>query len=223
MAKRYEYKFVSVKLKGGFWTGKAKEDYRQDIIQNGRDGWRFVQAFAPPVGGYGVAGAADLSLSANLGWSESGNQFLHGVDRRSGACDDQTVPANSPVQLWCDQARLGDLLDHLKVLCVDVEILLHGDRVVTDKRHGTFGLEPERAANANQFAHRLALREINSLDEDYATLKDDALPCHVRRSLGSRAECDALNFHPFSQQFVAPADQPRPADSFHYRTDHERR
>ena len=60
MAKRYEYKFVSVKLKGGTWTGKAKEDYRQDITDNARDGWRFVQAFAPAVGGYGAAGYADL-------------------------------------------------------------------------------------------------------------------------------------------------------------------
>jgi len=60
MAKTFEYKFVSVKLRGGTWTGKAKEGYRADIVSNARDGWRFVQAFAPGVSAYGSTSNADL-------------------------------------------------------------------------------------------------------------------------------------------------------------------
>ena len=57
----YEYKFVSVKLKGGGWfTGHAKPDYRGTIVEHAQDGWRFVQAFAPAVGPVGEAGYADL-------------------------------------------------------------------------------------------------------------------------------------------------------------------
>ncbi|MCB1100240.1 MAG: DUF4177 domain-containing protein [Verrucomicrobiae bacterium] len=63
---RYEYKFVSVRLKGGFISGKANESYRQDIVNNARDGWRFVQAFAPAVGGYGSSGYADLIFERRL-------------------------------------------------------------------------------------------------------------------------------------------------------------
>jgi hypothetical protein len=66
MATKYDYKFVSVKLRGGTWTGKPKEDYRQDILNNARDGWRFVQAFAPAVGGYGFSGYADLIFEREI-------------------------------------------------------------------------------------------------------------------------------------------------------------
>ncbi len=66
MKKNYEYKFVSVKIKGGFFSGKVSEDYRQHILQHARDGWRFVQAFAPSVGPYGVTGAADLIFEREI-------------------------------------------------------------------------------------------------------------------------------------------------------------
>ncbi len=64
--KKYEYKFVSVKLRGGYFSGKANEDYRKDIIVHARDGWRFIQAFAPSVGAYGTSSAADLIFEREL-------------------------------------------------------------------------------------------------------------------------------------------------------------
>ena len=60
MATQYEYKFVSEKLKGGWLTGRPKPEYRETIIEQAQDGWRFVQAFAPPVGGVGEADYVDL-------------------------------------------------------------------------------------------------------------------------------------------------------------------
>jgi len=49
-----------VELHGGFFSGKPRDDYRKDIMDNARDGWRFVQAFAPGVSAYGASGYADL-------------------------------------------------------------------------------------------------------------------------------------------------------------------
>lgn len=70
LAKKYEYKFVSVKLRGGFFTGRVKEDYQDDIVSKARDGWRFVQAFAPfaSVGRYGIFGSgyADLIFEREI-------------------------------------------------------------------------------------------------------------------------------------------------------------
>ncbi len=66
MTEKFEYKFVSVKLGGGFFTGKVNEEYREHIIQNARDGWRFVQAFSPGVGAYGSSGYADLIFERKL-------------------------------------------------------------------------------------------------------------------------------------------------------------
>lgn len=67
MKKRYEYKFVSVNLKRSFiLSGKVSDSYRQDIVENARDGWRFVQAFAPPIGAYGSSSAADLIFEREI-------------------------------------------------------------------------------------------------------------------------------------------------------------
>ena len=46
----YEYKFVRVDLKG-FWisTKKPKEDHHKIIEEHAKEGWRFVQIFAPAV------------------------------------------------------------------------------------------------------------------------------------------------------------------------------
>lgn len=49
-----------MELHGGFFSGKPRDDYRKDIMDNARDGWRFVQAFAPGVSAYGASGYADL-------------------------------------------------------------------------------------------------------------------------------------------------------------------
>ena len=66
MQREYEYKFVSVKLKGGWLTGKANPAYRETIVEHAQDGWRFVQAFAPAVGAVGESGHADLIFEREL-------------------------------------------------------------------------------------------------------------------------------------------------------------
>ncbi len=68
MAKKYEYKFVSVKLGGSVWEGRPNNDYRQEITANAQDGWRFVQAFAPAIGtlGSGFAGYTDLIFEREI-------------------------------------------------------------------------------------------------------------------------------------------------------------
>ena len=51
----YEYKFEKIKLRGAWWTKNPDLDYHQIIVQHARDGWRFVQIFAPATSGYGHA------------------------------------------------------------------------------------------------------------------------------------------------------------------------
>jgi hypothetical protein len=66
MDEKFEYKFVQVDLDGGYWTGSPNTGYREDIMNNAKNGWRFVQAFAPPVGGYGKASKVDLIFERKL-------------------------------------------------------------------------------------------------------------------------------------------------------------
>jgi len=49
----YEYKFVKVDLSN--WSSKPKEDYQDIIANHAKDGWRFVQIFAPTTKGTGFA------------------------------------------------------------------------------------------------------------------------------------------------------------------------
>ncbi len=54
----YQYKFVRIPLAmTGFFsnTFEPTQDYQELIIQHGKEGWRLVQIFAPPVRGYGRA------------------------------------------------------------------------------------------------------------------------------------------------------------------------
>jgi len=55
--KRYEYKFVRVKVTSGFWGIGFSTDYQGVIEQHAREGWRFVQAYAP-----GLSGSAKCDL-----------------------------------------------------------------------------------------------------------------------------------------------------------------
>ena len=52
----YDYKFVNVKLKSGWFTKRLEQDYQQIIDSHAAQGWRFVQIFAPAVHGQGSAG-----------------------------------------------------------------------------------------------------------------------------------------------------------------------
>ncbi|WP_078380034.1 DUF4177 domain-containing protein [Sutcliffiella halmapala] len=49
----YEYKFVKIELSQ--WNSKPKEDYQDIITNHAKDGWRFIQIFAPATRGYGSA------------------------------------------------------------------------------------------------------------------------------------------------------------------------
>ncbi len=51
----YTYKFVKVELKSGWMRKKPKEDYHEIIQDHAKEGWRFVQIFAPAISGYGAA------------------------------------------------------------------------------------------------------------------------------------------------------------------------
>ncbi len=60
MKNNYEYDFIRVRLKGGFFTGKISLEYQQTIKERSILGWRFVQCFAPAVAGYGSSVYVDL-------------------------------------------------------------------------------------------------------------------------------------------------------------------
>jgi len=60
MEDRFDYEFERVPIRKGVWTGKFEADYQNVIRQRGQAGWRFVQAFAPAVAGYGQAKYIDL-------------------------------------------------------------------------------------------------------------------------------------------------------------------
>ena len=51
----YEYCYVKIELKSGFAKLSPKEDYREVIDFYAKEGWRFVQIFAPPIKTYGMA------------------------------------------------------------------------------------------------------------------------------------------------------------------------
>ena len=57
---KYTYKFVRIKLEGGKWTGRFDNEYQGAILEHSGQGWRFVQAFAPAVAGYGASRFVDL-------------------------------------------------------------------------------------------------------------------------------------------------------------------
>ncbi|MGB5554204.1 MAG: DUF4177 domain-containing protein [Flavobacteriaceae bacterium] len=50
----YTYKYVKIAL-GGIFSLKPKTDYKKVIEEHVKDGWRFVQIFAPATKGYGSA------------------------------------------------------------------------------------------------------------------------------------------------------------------------
>jgi hypothetical protein len=66
MSKRYEYKYVRVKLKGGGFSGRFSAEYQNEIKLHANEGWRFVQAFAPAIVGYGASSYTDLIFEREL-------------------------------------------------------------------------------------------------------------------------------------------------------------
>lgn len=55
----YTYKYVRIHL-GGFLATKPNRDYKKVIEEYSREGWRFVQIFAPAITGYGKASYYEL-------------------------------------------------------------------------------------------------------------------------------------------------------------------
>lgn len=51
----FEYKFVKLKLRKGFWTMKPSADYHQVIDEHARQGWRLKQIFSPNISAHGNA------------------------------------------------------------------------------------------------------------------------------------------------------------------------
>lgn len=51
----YKYEFVKIELKSKFLTSVPKQDYQEIIHTYARNGWKFIQIFAPATSGYGSA------------------------------------------------------------------------------------------------------------------------------------------------------------------------
>ena len=62
----YEYKFIQIELKQGLMKATAKEDYREIISEEAKNGWRLVQIFAPSVVGYGSAENFELIFEKEI-------------------------------------------------------------------------------------------------------------------------------------------------------------
>ena len=54
----YIYKFIKIDVNP--LTMKIKGDYQQIIMDNAKDGWRFVQIFAPSTGMAGTSAYVEL-------------------------------------------------------------------------------------------------------------------------------------------------------------------
>ncbi|WP_282112570.1 DUF4177 domain-containing protein [Maribacter stanieri] len=55
----FEYKYVKIGLSGLFTTN-PNTDYKTIIANHAKEGWRFVQIFAPAISGYGKAAYFEL-------------------------------------------------------------------------------------------------------------------------------------------------------------------
>lgn len=62
----FEYKFVKIELQWGFTRSKPAENYQEIIQEHARDGWRFVQIFAPTIGGSGQPEYFDLIFEKKI-------------------------------------------------------------------------------------------------------------------------------------------------------------
>ncbi|WP_449621158.1 DUF4177 domain-containing protein [Robertmurraya sp. Marseille-Q9965] len=60
----YEYKFYKIELSN--WNGSPKENYQDIITNHAKDGWKFVQIFAPGTKGYGTAAYFELIFERPL-------------------------------------------------------------------------------------------------------------------------------------------------------------
>jgi hypothetical protein len=85
MATAYEYKFVRLgDSRGSAWFGvqaKARKTYENVIEDHARDGWRFVQIFAPGIAAFGAAKYFELIFERELA-SETPTALMSAVKDR---------------------------------------------------------------------------------------------------------------------------------------------
>ena len=55
----YTHKYVKIPMKG-FFSNKPAFDYKEVIAKHAKEGWRFIQVFAPAIDGYGKAAYYEL-------------------------------------------------------------------------------------------------------------------------------------------------------------------
>ena len=66
LMKRYEYKFITMKLKGaGIFGLKRADGFEETIQQEGRNGWRYVDTLSQ-TGVYGEVGRIKLIFEREL-------------------------------------------------------------------------------------------------------------------------------------------------------------
>ena len=66
MKQKYEYRFVKI---GEGWMGvksSAKDQYEEIVHEYARNGWRFVQVFAPSFGTYGISKFVELIFEREI-------------------------------------------------------------------------------------------------------------------------------------------------------------
>ncbi|WP_282074720.1 DUF4177 domain-containing protein [Maribacter aquivivus] len=61
----YEYQYVKIGV-GGLFTAKPNSDYKEIIASKAKEGWRFVQIFAPAISGYGSASYFELIFEKKI-------------------------------------------------------------------------------------------------------------------------------------------------------------
>lgn len=63
--KMYKYKFERVEVRG-FFNPSPVSNYQRKIEENSMKGWKFIQAFAPGLGGYGRPCYFDLIFERKM-------------------------------------------------------------------------------------------------------------------------------------------------------------
>jgi len=65
MKQKYEYKFVRLG-EGRLGAKKAAKEYETSVHEHAKDGWRFVEIFAPSFGVYGIAKYVELIFEKEI-------------------------------------------------------------------------------------------------------------------------------------------------------------
>ena len=61
----YEYQYIKISI-GGIFKVKQKSNYKEIIAAKAKEGWRFVQIFAPGTSTYGSASYFELIFEKKI-------------------------------------------------------------------------------------------------------------------------------------------------------------